>query len=275
MTILTAIGSLLSTLLATPLAPVLTRLFPRPVELTRAALEGSSFSAEAISVQSGEAKSVSVSTVSSNKSPAWARLSILRLIGVVPWSGLNIACGLTGVSLRDCIVGAFIGTLPWTAVTCQIGDILQTVNKASVDDTFGEGLSKSATISSVLAQPSMIFELVFLTVLSLAPIVFRNRLSKLVSSSEDVSVITAETEEYDEKEVTLRSSRREHSDKLHAPLSEDGRQDLESDETERRGRRLRRQRWTWQRLSLSVPRWSALNSPIRSSFPKVDRDTHS
>lgn len=54
------------------------------------------------------------------KSSPWVRLSIMRLIGVVPWSGINIACGVCGVSLTDCMLGTFIGCLPWTAVTCQV-----------------------------------------------------------------------------------------------------------------------------------------------------------
>ena len=54
------------------------------------------------------------------KSSAWVRLSVLRLIGVVPWSGINLACGLADVPLADCMLGTFIGCLPWTAVTCQV-----------------------------------------------------------------------------------------------------------------------------------------------------------
>ncbi|EJD01114.1 uncharacterized protein FOMMEDRAFT_89535 [Fomitiporia mediterranea MF3/22] len=271
MTVLTSIGSVLATLLATPLAPILTRLFPRPVELTRAALEGS-FSLASKSVHSdGESKSSSVTTATSASSPAWARLSVLRLIGIVPWSALNIACGLTGVSLYDCFLGAFIGTLPWTAVTCQIGDILETVSNAS-ENGFGEGLSKSATVSSVLARPSMVLELIFLTILSLAPIVFRDHLRKFVPSSEGTSTVTVESEEYEEKEMTIRSSQREQLDEWDPRQTEGSEEDPAYDEMERRGRRLRRQRWTWQRLSMSIPRWSTLGSPLRSSFPKVERD---
>jgi uncharacterized membrane protein YdjX (TVP38/TMEM64 family) len=43
------------------------------------------------------------------------------LVGIVPWSGINVACGVLGVSLRDCFLGTFIGAIPWTAVTCQVG----------------------------------------------------------------------------------------------------------------------------------------------------------
>lgn len=104
MTFLTAVGSVLSSLLATPLAPVISRLFPRILSMTRNALEGD------------------VALSSKEKSPVWVRLSVLRLIGVVPWSGINIASGVAGVTLADCLLGAFIGTLPWTAVTVQVGD---------------------------------------------------------------------------------------------------------------------------------------------------------
>lgn len=104
MTSLTAVGSILSSLLATPLAPIISHLFPKALALTRNALEGGD----------------TITASSRDKSPGWVRLSVLRLIGVVPWSGINIACGVTGVSLFDCLLGAFIGTLPWTAVTCQV-----------------------------------------------------------------------------------------------------------------------------------------------------------
>ncbi|KAJ7498846.1 hypothetical protein FB451DRAFT_1347303 [Mycena latifolia] len=107
------------------------------------------------------------------RSSAWVRLSVLRLIGVVPWSGINIACGVCGVSIWDCMLGAFIGSLPWTAVTCQIGDILQTV--ASHPSPTPQ------TVSSLLASPAIIIKLVVLSFLSLAPILGREHLRALIS----------------------------------------------------------------------------------------------
>jgi hypothetical protein len=107
LTALTTIGSLCATLLAAPLAPFLSYLFPRALEMTRNALAGNS-------------SEPNKDDDSSTKSAPWVRLSILRLIGVVPWSGINIACGVCGVSFTDCMLGTFIGCLPWTAVTCQV-----------------------------------------------------------------------------------------------------------------------------------------------------------
>ena len=86
------------------MAPILSQWFPRALTVTKNALHGDSDS----------------NSTSQNKTPAWVRLSVLRLIGIVPWSGLNIACGVCAVSLPDCFLGTFIGALPWTAVTCQV-----------------------------------------------------------------------------------------------------------------------------------------------------------
>ncbi|KAF8655287.1 hypothetical protein AX16_003186 [Volvariella volvacea WC 439] len=159
LTVLTTIGSLCASLLSKPLAPILTHFFPRALDITRHAIEGDN----------------NPSAETTIKTPAWVRLSILRLIGVVPWSGINIACGVTGVAIGDCLLGAFIGSLPWTAVTCQIGDILQTL--ASTPSPTPQ------TISSVLTSPAVICKLVFLSFLSLAPILLRDKLRSWVSQS--------------------------------------------------------------------------------------------
>ena len=102
--VLTTIGSILATVLATPLSPFLTRYLSRPLALARSAFDADS--------------GASASTKAS--SPVWVRLTVLRLIGIVPWSGINVACGVLGVSLWDCFLGTFIGAIPWTAVTCQV-----------------------------------------------------------------------------------------------------------------------------------------------------------
>ncbi|TFY65640.1 hypothetical protein EVG20_g5443 [Dentipellis fragilis] len=157
LSILTTVGSIFASLLATPLSPFLTRFFPRPLALARSAFESDA------------------DVATGTKSPAWVRLSVLRLVGVVPWSGINVACGVCGVALYDCLLGTFIGSIPWTAVTCQIGDILQTVAATPSPNP--------QTISSVLASPDIIIKLVFLSFLSLAPILGRDYLRAWISSA--------------------------------------------------------------------------------------------
>jgi uncharacterized membrane protein YdjX (TVP38/TMEM64 family) len=155
LTLLTTIGSLAASFLAKPLGPLITQFFPKALAMTRHALEG------------GDAPSAATKP----QSPAWVRLTVLRLIGVVPWSGLNIACGVCGVGWWDCALGAFIGTLPWTAVTCQIGDILQAVASDPAPQTVG----------ALVASPAVLTKLAALSVLSLAPILGRERLRALLS----------------------------------------------------------------------------------------------
>ncbi len=101
--VLTTVGSILATLLSAPLSPFLTRFLPGPLALVRSIFEADS---------GGSVKA---------PSPTWVRLSVFRLVGIVPWSGINVACGVLGVALWDCSLGTFIGAIPWTAVTCQVG----------------------------------------------------------------------------------------------------------------------------------------------------------
>ncbi|KAI0353614.1 hypothetical protein OH77DRAFT_1497307 [Trametes cingulata] len=154
LTLLTTMGSLSASLLAAPLGPFLTQLIPRPLAMTRSALEGDGSKTDS--------------------SSPWVRLSILRLVGVVPWSGINIACGVCGVAVWDCFLGALIGSLPWTAVTCQIGDILQTVAT--------NPRPTSQSVQSILTSPEIIMKLAVLSSLSLAPILGRNRLRTWLSA---------------------------------------------------------------------------------------------
>lgn len=100
--VLTTIGSLIATLLSAPLSPFLARFFPRPLALARSIVDADS------------------GTSTKTTSPTWVRLTVLRLVGIVPWSGINVACGVLGVALCDCSFGTFIGAIPWTAVTCQV-----------------------------------------------------------------------------------------------------------------------------------------------------------
>ena len=154
LTLLTTLGSLSASILAAPLGPFLTQFFPRPLAMTRSVLEGGDSS-------------------KADSTPAWVRLSILRLIGVVPWSGINIACGVCGVATWDCFLGAMIGSLPWTAVTCQIGDILQTLAT--------NPRPTSQSVQSVLTSPEIVMKLAVLSFLSLAPILGRNHLRAWLS----------------------------------------------------------------------------------------------
>ncbi|TFY76721.1 hypothetical protein EWM64_g7289 [Hericium alpestre] len=181
LSILTTVGSIFASLLATPLSPFMIRFFPRPLAMARSAFESD--------------PDVGTGT----KSPAWVRLSVLRLVGVVPWSGINVACGVCGVGLYDCVLGTFFGSIPWTAVTCQIGDILQTVAATPSPNP--------QTISDILTSPDIIIKLVFLSFLSLAPILGRDYLRAWISFATDDSLPTERTSEKETDGVSTESEK--------------------------------------------------------------------
>jgi len=193
MTVLTTVGSILASLLSAPLAPFLISMFPRALALTRVALEGSTDPSD--------------SSLPNTKSSPWIRLSILRLIGIIPWSGINIACGVCGVAITDCFLGGFIGSLPWTAVTCQIGDILQTV-ASNPSPT-------PRTVQSLLTSPEIIAKLVFLSFLSLAPILGRDHLRVWLSSSS--SAPESQDLESEEERVSRWAWVKEWRDRIRMP----------------------------------------------------------
>lgn len=250
LTALTTVGSVCASLLAAPLAPFLVRIFPRALDMTRSAIEGSSSSSPS-SLPNDPSDSNSnekpTSPPSTSASSPWVRLSVLRLIGIVPWSALNIACGVCGVALRDCILGAFIGSLPWTAVTCQIGDILQTV-------AAGPG-ARAETVQGLLTSPEVLGKLVVLSVVSAAPILGRERVRRWVTRGSDSSIGEGEMQTSEQMEVEEREERGEivtPVDGADARRERSGRirEDREQEKERERagaGEEERSGRWAWVR----------------------------
>lgn len=138
------------------------------------------------------------------------------------------------------------------------------------------------TLASVLASPRVLAELAFLSVLSLAPVLGRQHLKRFLSrsepqletASETSTVIELEHLELDSEDETTAPETPEEVDESAPrvrPASVDIRDmdlelELESAMDEKRGRCGRRersghrQRWGWNRLSMSIPRWAALHA---------------
>lgn len=60
----------------------------------------------------------------------WNYLLFLRLLPIVPYGMMNIACGVLRVPLLPYAVTLGIGSIPWNFCTAQIGEILQDVVSA-------------------------------------------------------------------------------------------------------------------------------------------------
>ncbi|KAL1412550.1 hypothetical protein Q8F55_000296 [Vanrija albida] len=194
LTLITASGSLCAYMLSRPLAPLIAVLFPKPLALVRAALAPESVpqNGNVQMVQLGE----SITPVQVSQDPAepplgapedrpnvWRRLLLMRAMGFVPWSGMNVACGVVGVDWRTFWLTTAAGSASWSYVTASVGNILSRLalpsNAASLEDGHGESLT------SLLRDPSLIAKLVFLTLLTIVPVLLKKRTATADSDDED------------------------------------------------------------------------------------------
>jgi hypothetical protein len=126
LTLITASGSLGAYLLSRPLAPLISVLFPKPLALVRAALAPDSIP----SPSPGPGETVTpiqvssdptVLPVGSDQSAVWRRLLTMRAMGFVPWSGMNVACGVVGVDWKVFWLTTAAGSASWSYVTASVG----------------------------------------------------------------------------------------------------------------------------------------------------------
>lgn len=92
LTLSTTIGGYCSYLLSRPLSPLITLLFPTQLAVVRASLASSG-----AGVGGG----------------AWKKLLVMRATGLVPWSGMNVACGVVGVRWTVFCATFAAGGLSW------------------------------------------------------------------------------------------------------------------------------------------------------------------
>lgn len=146
--IFTAVGGVLCYLLAAPFADVVT-IFPklsRPLQSMRVALQKVSSNHESV-VTSDDRK---------QKNNLWTYLLFLRLLPIVPYGMMNIACGVLAVPLLPFAVTMAIGSIPWNFCTAQVGDILQDVATAIQQSTAASTMQAGATVASSSGGSSML-----------------------------------------------------------------------------------------------------------------------
>ena len=193
LTFITATGSLLSYSLSRPLAPLIAVLFPKPLALVRAALAPESIpsppSTHTVHTAGEHVTPIQVSDASnapigakSGQQAVWRRLLVMRAMGFVPWSGMNVACGVVGVNWKTFWLTTAAGSASWSYVTASVGNILSrlalpkaaqstmdAINTASSPEHGGESLT------SLLRDPVLIAKLVLLSGLTLLPVIVKRR----------------------------------------------------------------------------------------------------
>jgi hypothetical protein len=144
-------------MLSRPLAPLIALIFPKPLALVRSALNGSATDPSPKVSPGSQQPSSSV----------WKRLLVMRAMGLVPWSGMNVACGVVGVNPITFLLTTAAGSASWSYVTASVGDILA---QLALPDGADEG---GQTIASLVQDPALIAKMVVLSLISLVPALFK------------------------------------------------------------------------------------------------------
>lgn len=97
------------------------------------------------------------------KSNAFSYMLTLRLIPAVPFWALNVAGAAFGMKLRDYAAATFLGIIPGSLVYVSIGN--------GLDAAFDAG--EDVQLSGLFLKPEIIFPILGLIALSLAPVLYR------------------------------------------------------------------------------------------------------
>lgn len=153
--LLTAFGGALCYGLASPFADVVA-LFPRIAR----PLHSMSKALQAMNVPRSNEDSEQTSSVRLDKD-LWTSLLILRLLPIVPYGMMNIACGVLSVPIIPYVVTLGIGSIPWNFCTTQIGELLLGVvtaiqeSAAEAAEVNGSMVVSASGQASVLASGAM------------------------------------------------------------------------------------------------------------------------
>lgn len=182
LTLITACGSLGAYSLSRPLAPLIAVLFPKPLALVRAALApqsvpqapGAAATNEPLTpLQVSDDPAETPIGSPADRPNVWRRLLLMRAMGFVPWSGMNVACGVVGVNWRTFWLTTAAGSASWSYVTASVGHILSRLALPAANATGEE--SQGESLTSLLRDPALIAKLVFLTLLTLVPVLLKRR----------------------------------------------------------------------------------------------------
>ncbi|PWZ01001.1 hypothetical protein BCV70DRAFT_87455 [Testicularia cyperi] len=228
--VLTAVGGVFCYLLSAPLAPLITSLpgLAKPLDAMRRALSPGRAHASGRSVMISNSHRGSDGNV-------WTYLLVLRVLPIVPYGLMNIACGVLGVPLLPYGVTLAIGSIPWNFVTCQVGDLLQEIVEAIPldEDMTVSGIKNKTTthagggmreIIDHIWTRDMMIKLVLLSIASLLPMVlsrylkYRQRQQNALNVYEPVETSDdLATHRYDEEND--HSGSRRTSQLLNEPVS--------------------------------------------------------
>lgn len=129
-------------------APLVERFFPRALATTRSAL------------------------LSGSSSDLFSYLLLARLFPLLPYSALNIACGVLKVPVSPYFITLVLGSFPYNFVTTQLGDLLGNLANSA----------ESGNINAIWTW-DLIFKLAVASILSAAPVIFKEQLKGFIGGN--------------------------------------------------------------------------------------------
>jgi hypothetical protein len=126
-------------------APLVERFFPRALATTRSAL------------------------LSGSASDLFSYLLLARLFPLLPYSALNIACGVLKVPVKPYFITLVLGSFPYNFVTTQLGDLLGNLANSA----------EAGNINAIWTW-DLILKLAIASIVSAAPVIFKEQLKSII-----------------------------------------------------------------------------------------------
>ena len=128
--------------------PLVERFFPRALSSTRSSL------------------------LSGSSADLFNYLLLARLFPLLPYSALNIACGVLGIPVLPYFITLVLGSFPYNFVTTQLGELLGSLAMTEKDN-----------INTIWTW-DLCFKLAFASLLSAAPILFKKQVKTFFGGSD-------------------------------------------------------------------------------------------
>lgn len=137
-------------------APLVERYLPRALSRTKSSL---------------------LSSENTTSADLFSYLLLARLFPLLPYSLLNIACGVLHIPVYPFFATLVLGSFPYNFVTTQLGDLL--ANLATATGANGENVQSAGSINDIWTW-DLCFKLAVASILSAAPVIFKKQLQALL-----------------------------------------------------------------------------------------------
>ena len=150
------------------------------------------------------------------RSDLFSYLLLMRLFPLLPYAVLNIAGGVLNVPISTFFWTLVLGSIPFNAVTTQVGDLLSSLPADAASD-----------LSSIWT-PALFLKLISISTISALPVLFKSRIQDWLGGSSP-STEMSEMTEFDQPLLSKEEHRRTASVER---TSYDGSEEREEDDEE-------------------------------------------